>query len=169
MYKSLLPRCCVNEGSYYPSTCTHPYCHSAVSIRFFTKPLNVQVLTITVLCQEGFLLHLYMYTSLLPQCCVNKGSYYPSICTHSYCHSAVSIRVPTTHLHVQVLTATVMCQYGFLLPLYMYKSLLPQCCVNKGSHYPSTCTHPYCHSAVSIRVPTTPLHVHILTATVLCQ
>ena len=23
-----------------------------------------------------------------------------------------------------------------LLPIYMYKSLLPQCCVNKGSYYP---------------------------------
>ena len=89
MYKFLLPRCCVNKGSYYPSTCTHPYCHSAVSIRFFTNPLHVQVLTITVLCQEGFLLHLYMYTYLLPQCCVNKGSYYPSTCTHPDCHNSV--------------------------------------------------------------------------------
>ena len=41
----------------------------------------------------------------------------------------------------------------------MYKSFLPQCFVNKGYYYPSTCTSPYCHSAVSIRVPTTPLHV----------
>ena len=137
MYTSLLPQCCVNKGSYYPSTCTRPYCHSAVSIRVPTTPLHVHVLTATVLCQSGFLLPLYTYTPFLPQCCVNQGSYYPSTCTHPYCHSAVSIRVSTTHLHVQVLTATVLCQYVFLLPLYMYKSLLPLSCVNKGYYYPS--------------------------------
>ena len=152
--------------------CTSPCCHSAVSICILSTPLHVQVLTLrvpttplhvqiiiaTVLCQYGFLLPLYMYRSLLPQfcvnkgsyypmyksllpqCCVNMGSYYPSACTSPYCHSAVSIWVPTTPLHVQVLTATVLCQYGFLLPLYMYKSLLPQCCVNKGYYYPTTCT-----------------------------
>ena len=150
MYKSLLPQCCVNKGSYYPSTCTHHCCHSAVSIRVPTTPPHVHILTATVLCQQGFLLPLNMYTSLLPQCCVNKGSYYPSTCTHPYCHSAVSIRLFTNPLHVQVITFT-------------------QCCVKKGSYYHCTCTHPYCHRAVSIRVPTTPLHVHILTATVLCQ
>ena len=32
-----------------------------------------------------------------------------------------------------------------------------------------TCTSPCWHSAVSIRVPTTPLHVYIFIATVLCQ
>ena len=149
MYKSLLPQCCVNNVFYYSSTCTSLFCHSAVSIRV--------------------LLPLYMYRSLLPQCCVNKGSDYPSTCTSSCCHSAVSIRVITTPLHVQVLTATVLCQYEFRQPLYKYKSSLPQCCVNKGSDYPSTCTSPYCHSAVSIRVPQTPLHVQVLTATVLCQ
>ena len=105
--------------------------HSAVSIRFS--------------------LPVYMYKSLLPQCCVNKVFYYPSTCS------------------LQVLAATVLCQKGFLLPLYMYKSLLPQCCVNTGSYHPSTCTTPYCHSAVSIRFFTTPLHVQVLTATVLCQ
>ena len=149
MYKSLLPQCCVNKGYYYPSTCTSPCCHSAVSILFLQL--------------------LYMYKSLLPQCCVNKGYYHPSTCTSPYCHSAVSIRFFTTPLHVQVLTVTVLCQKGFLPPLYMYKSLLPQCCVNKGYYYPSTCTSPCCHSAVSIRVITTPLHVQVLAATVLCQ
>ena len=149
MYKSLLPQCCVNKGYYYPSTCTSPYCHSAVSIRFFTTPLHVQVLTDTVLCQKGFLPSLYMYKSLLPQCCVNKGYYYPSTCTSPCCHSAVSIKVITTPLHVQVIAAIVLCQYCF------YNS--------------STCTSPCCHSAVSIRVITTPLHVQVLTATVLCQ
>ena len=74
-----------------------------------------------------------------------------------------------TPLHVQVLAATVLCQEGLLLPLYMYKFSLPQFCVNKVFYYPSTYTNPYCHSAVSIRVPTTPLHVQVLSATVLCQ
>ena len=129
MYKSLLAQCCVNKGSYYPSTCINLYCHSAVSIRFFTTPLHVQVLTATVMCQYCFLSLLYMYKSFLPQCCVNKV---------------------------------------FLLPLYVSKSLLPQCCVNNGYYYPSICTSPYCYNAVSIRVPTTPLHVQVLTATVLC-
>ena len=105
--------------------------HSAVSIRF--------------------LLPVYMYKSLLPQCCVNKVFYGPFTCS------------------LQVLAAPVLCQKGFLLPLYMYKSLLPQCCVNTGSYYPSTCTTPYYHSAVSMRFFTTPLHVQVLTATVLCQ
>ena len=131
MYKSLLPQFCVNNGFYYSSTCTSPFCHSAVSIRFFTTPLHVQVNT------------------LLPQCCVNNGFYYSSTCTSLYCHSAVSIR--------------------FRQPLHMYKSLLPQCCVNKVFYYPSTCTSPYCHSAVSIMFFTTPLHVQVLAATVLCQ
>ena len=64
-------------------------------------------------------------------------------------HSPVSIRFCTTPLHVKVLAGTVLCQYGFLLPLYMYKF--------------------YCHSAVSIRFFTTPLHVQVLSATALCQ
>ena len=150
MYKSLLPQCCVNKGSDNSSTCTSPYCHSAVSIRFFTTPLHVQVLAATVLCQYCFYnSSTYMYKSLLPQCCVNKGSDYPSTCTNPHCHRAVSIL--------------------FLQLLYMYKSLLPQCCVNKGSDYPSTCTSPCCHSAVSIKVITTPLHAQFLTATLLCQ
>ena len=110
MYKSLLPQCCVNK--------------------IFLPPL-------------------YMYKSLLPQCCVNKVFYYPFTCTSPCCHSAVSIL--------------------FLQLLYMYKSLLPQCCVIKGYYYPSTCTSRCCHSAVSIRVITTPLHVQVLTATLLCQ
>ena len=117
MYKSLLPQCCVNKGSYYP--------------------LHVHVLTVTLLFQKGFLLPLYRYKSLLPQSCVNNGSYHPSTCISPYCYSAVSIMVSTNPLHVQVLTATVLCQYVFSLPLYTYKSLLPQCCVNKGYYYPS--------------------------------
>ena len=150
MYKSLLPQCCVNKGSDYPSTCTSPCCHSAVSIRVITTPLHVQILT--------------------AQCCVNKGSDYPSTCTSPCCHSAVSIKVITTPLHVQVLTATVLCQQGSdNSSTYMYKSLLPQCCVNKVVYYPSTCTSPYCHNAVSIIFFTTPLHVQVLAATVLCQ
>ena len=111
-----------------------------------------------------FTTHLHVH-SLLPQCCVEKGSYHTSPC----CHSAVSIILFTTPLHVQIFAATVLCQKGLLLPHYMYKSLLPQGCVKKGSYYPSTCTSPYCHSAVSIRVITTPLHVQVLTVTVLCQ
>ena len=167
MYKFLLPQCCGNKVCYYPSTCTNSCCHSAVSIRFVTTPLHVK--------------------SLLPQRCVNKVCYYPSTCTSSCCHSVVSIRFVTNPLHVQVLTATVLCQQGFLLPnvqvlattvlcqsccllpLYMYKSSLPQRCVNKFFYYPSTCTNPCCHSAVSISFFTNPLHVQVFTATVLCQ
>ena len=134
MYKSLLPKCCVKKVFYYPFKCTSPCCHSAVSIRFFTTPLNVQVPAATVLCQYCF--------------------YNSSTSTSPCCHSAVSLRVITTPIHVQVLTATVLCQYVFRLPLYMYKSLLSQCCVNKGYYYPSTCTRPYCHSAVSKTITT---------------
>ena len=95
-------------------------------------------------------------------------------CTSPCCHSAVSMIVITAPLHVQVLTATVLCQNVSLVLLCMYKSSLPQFCVNKGSYYPmyksflpqccvnnvvyypSTCTSPYCHSSVSIRALTTP-------------
>ena len=115
MYKSLLPQCCVNNVVYYPSTYTSPCCHSAVSIMLFTT--------------------VYIYKSLLPQCCVNNVVYYPSTCTSPHCHSAVSISFFTTPLHVNIIAATVLCQNVFLLTLYMYKSSLTQCCVNKGSHY----------------------------------
>ena len=114
-----------------------------------------------------------MYKSSLPQCCVNVysyyPSYYPSTCTSPCYRSAVPIRFFTTPLHAQVLTDTVMCQYGFLLPLYMYKSSLPQCSVNTYSYYPSTCTSPCCRSAVPIRFFTTPLYVQVFTDTVMCQ
>ena len=40
MYKSLLPQFFVNNGFYYSSTCTSPFCNSAVSIRFFTTPFT---------------------------------------------------------------------------------------------------------------------------------
>ena len=146
MYKSLLPQCCVNKGSDNPSTCTSPCCHSAVSIRFFTTPLHVQVLTATVdkvfyylftctspYCHSAvsilFLQLLYMYKSLLPQCCVIKGYYYPSTCTSPYCHGAVSIRVPTTPLHVQVLAVTVLCQKQ-LLPTFHLVHILKRHLLN---------------------------------------
>ena len=35
----------------------------------------------------------------------------------------------------------------------------PQCCVNTVLYYPSTCKSPCWHSAVSIRVSSTPLHL----------
>ena len=100
--------------------------HSAVSIRL--------------------LLPIYIYKSLLPQYCVNKGSHYP--------------------MYKSLLPQSVANKF-VLLPLYMYKSLLPQCCV-KVVYYPSTCTSPYCYSAVSITVITTSIHVQVLTATELC-
>ena len=121
MYMSLLPQYCVKQGSYYLSTCTSPCCHSTVSNRVLTTFLHVHVPAATVLCQTGFSLPFYLCKSLLPQYCVNKGSYHPSTCTGHCCQSAVSIRF-------------------LLLPLYIYKSLLPQCCVNKFFYYPSTCT-----------------------------
>ena len=149
MYKSLVPQLCVNKVFYNPFTCTSPCCHSAVSIMVFTTPLHVQVLTATVLCQQG--------------------SDNSSTCTSPYCHSAVSIRFFTTPLHVQVLAATVLCQYCFYNSSTCTSLLCHSACVNKGYYYPSTCTSPYCHNAVSIRAPTTPLHVQVLTTTVLCQ
>ena len=96
-----------------------------------------------------FLLPIFMCKSLLPECCVNKGSYYP--------------------MYKSLLPQR--CVNNVLLPLFMYnKSLLPLGCVNKGSYYPSTCTSLYCHSAgCGNKVFTTPLHVQALAATVLCQ
>ena len=96
-----------------------PYCHCAVSIRVLTTPCTSPCCHSAVSIM--FLLPLYMYKSLLQQCCVNKVFYFPSTCTSPYCHS-----------------------------------------VNKVFYYASTCTSPYCHSAMSIRVPTTPLHVQVL-------
>ena len=147
MYKSLLPQSCVNKVFYYPYTCTSPYCHSAVSIRVPTNPLHVQVLTTTVLCQKGFLPPLYMYKSLLPQCCVNKFFYRPSTFTSLYCHNAVSIRFFTTPLHAQVLIVTVLCQSGFLPP---HVQVLAATVMFNNDF-------------------TTPPHVQVLTATVLWQ
>ena len=148
MYKSLLPQCCVNKGYYYPSTCTSPYCHSAVSIRFrqllyMYKSLLPQCCVNNVFyypftctnphCHSAVLIRfrqlLYMNKSLLPQCCVNKVFYYPSTCTSPYCHSAVSISVPTTPLHVQVLTATVLCQKQLLPTFHLVHILKDTCCI----------------------------------------
>ena len=54
-----------------------------------------------------------------------------------------------------------------LLPIYVYKSLMPQCCVNKGSYYPM---YKYLLPQCCVnKFFTTLQHVQDITATVLCQ
>ena len=106
-----------------------------------------------------------------PQCCVNTVLYYPSTCKSPCWHSAVSIRVPSTPLHVYILLSQCCVNRVFYYPPppYMYKSIVPQFCANTVFYYPFTCKSPCCHSPVSKMVFTTPLHVQVFTATVLCQ
>ena len=87
--------------------------------------------------------------SVLPQCCVNKVSYFfSSHISHCY-HSDVAKTFLTVTIHL--------------------KYVLPQCCVNKVSYSFSTHISPCFYSALSITYLTLPQHVKVIATTVLWQ
>ena len=107
-----------------------------------------------------FLLSLWTFKYLLPQCCfimVSDCSCRPTSASQVYIYIDVSMRFITVSMHLQVTGATVPCQLVFFLLIYT-KSFLPQSCVNKVDYCLYALANHCWHSSVLIKRLSAHLH-----------